>query len=215
VLIRKAILVSMVIFIFPLSAACGVKSVGLASGNLATADVCGMGVGFLGLGVGVGDEATAVFGMFTYGFSDYTEGRLKFGFSDADVPSSDPVILFGFDFKYEFMDYYDMMRQNPFDLAFGAFMEYVDYEGASVFEGGVNTIGSIPYSFQSGRKLVPYLRLNLRLEKYSGNGDSESNFRFGANVGTKFEVSSEFNAYGEFQLDGNIGFYLGAEIRVF
>jgi hypothetical protein len=192
----------------------GDESCGLATGNLTSADACGFGVGYVGLFGGWGDDATSVFGTITYGFSDYTEGRFKFGFSDLDVPRSDPQIMVGFDFKYELLDYYDKLRKNPCDLALGAFTEYVDYEGFSEFELGGNIIGSIPYRFESGYKLVPYSRINIRLERYSNHG-SESDFRAGLNFGAKFELSSEFNMYGELQVDGNTGLFIGAEIRAF
>lgn len=189
---------------------------GLATGHLATADVSGTGVGYIGGFVGLGNDATSIFGSITYGFSDYTEGRFKFGFSDADTRDADPVMLIGFDYKYEFMDYYDKNGSQPMDMALGGFFELVNYQGASVLELGGNFIASIPYRFDSGRKLIPYGRANFRLEKVSiDNADNRSDFKFGLNLGVKYELTTEMNVYGEIQMDSNAGLFLGLDVRMF
>ena len=199
----------------------GSSAHGLAFGNLTTADACGFGIGYVGGFAGLADNGTTLFGTVTYGFSDYTEGRAKIGFFDADVKNADPELVLGVNFKYEFMDYYDRNRNYPFDLAFGTFLEYLSYESGSVLQLGGESIGSIPFRFESGRRLIPYARLNLRLERvawdYDGPGGdgSESNFKLGLNAGTKFEMSESFNLYGEFQLDGNDGLFFGVEFRAF
>lgn len=189
---------------------------GQATGNLTTADATGFGVGYVGGFAGLGDDATSIFGTITYGFSDYTDGRLKFGFSDADGPNADPEILFGIDFKYEFMDYYDKNGKQPMDMALGGFLEFVNFQGGSVWEFGGNYIASIPYRFKSGRKLIPYGRANLRLEQVSiDNADNKSDFKFGLNLGVKYELTTEMNVYGELQLDNNTGLFLGLDVRMF
>jgi len=191
-------------------------SFGLAGGNLATADACGFGVGYLGGFVGILDDATTVFGSLSYGFSEYTEGRIKLGFSDPDGSSTDPELMLGVDFKYEFMDYYDKNANNPADMAFGGFLEYVDYSFVSFLEIGGNYIVSIPYRFSSGKRIIPYGRADLRLEKASvDGGDSDSDFKFGLNLGVKYELSKEMNLYGEFQIDGLNGLFAGIDVRVF
>ena len=190
-------------------------SAGLASGNLATADACGFGVGYVGGYVGILDDATSVFGSITYGFSQYTEGRVKLGFVDGDGDESDPELFLGVDFKYEFMDYYDKNGAQPLDMAFGGFLEYMDLGRMSVLELGGNYIASIPYRFQSGRKLIPYGRADLRMEKISvdGGGD-DTDFQFGLNLGVKYELSTEMNLYGEFQIDGLTGLFIGLDVRM-
>jgi hypothetical protein len=206
--------VAALLIALPFTGAYGGKSAGLASGNLTTADACGFGAGYIGGFVGFGDEVTSLFGTLTYGFSDYTEGRVRFGFSDLDVPDTDPQLLIGFDFKYEFLDYYDTMRNNPLDLAFGGFIEFVNYDPVSVLELGGNLLASIPYKLKSGQRLIPYSRFDMRLERVS-NGGSESDFRAGLNLGAKFELTQDVHLYGEFQLDGNAGFFAGLEVRAF
>lgn len=193
-------------------------SAGLASGNLTTADVCGFGVGYVGGYVGVLDDATTIFGSVTYGFSDYTEGRVKLGFSDLDGSATDPKLMLAIDFKYEFMDYYDKNGKQPMDMAFGGFLEYIDYGGFSVLELGGNYIASIPYRLESGRKIIPYGRVNLRLESISTDfpgGNDNSDFKFGLNLGVKYELTTEMNLYGEFQIDGLNGLFLGLDVRMF
>jgi len=208
-------MVSLVLLFGVFSTASAAKSIGLATGNLTTADAAEYGVGYVGGFVGFGDEAAAVFGSITYGISEYTEGRVKFGFSDRDAPDTDPQFLFGLDVKYELMDYYDKLRKNPFDLATGGFIEYVNYEGFSTVELGGNLIGSLPFRFESGQRLIPYSRINLRWERYSSGGESDSYFRGGLNIGTKFELNSDFGFYGEIQIDGNTGVFGGLEMRAF
>ena len=210
----RIVIVTMLV-LCPVSVFAG-DAAGLATGNLTTADVCGFGVGYIGGFVGLGDDATTIFGSVTYGFSEYTDGRFKFGFSDADRRDADPEILMGFDFKYEFMDYYDKIGSQPMDMAFGGFLEYVNYQGASVWEFGGNYIASIPYRFESGRKLIPYGRANLRLEQISiENANDQSDFRFGLNLGVKYELTTEMNVYGELQIDGITGLFLGLDVRAF
>ncbi|MCP4703559.1 MAG: hypothetical protein GY865_03035 [candidate division Zixibacteria bacterium] len=193
-------------------------AIGMATGNLTTADVAGFGVGYVGGHVGILDDATVIFGSLTYGLSDYTEGRVKIGFSDLDGSDTDPKLILGVDFKYEFMDYYDKNGKQPMDMAFGGFLEYVDYGAISVLELGGNYIASIPYRFKSGRRLIPYGRVNLRLESISVDipgGNNDSDFKFGLDLGVKYELTTEMNLYGEFQFDGFSGLFLGLDVRMF
>ncbi len=194
------------------------ESVGMASGNLTTADACGSGLGYVGLILGYGDAASCIGGYVTYGFSNFTEGRIKLGFSDLYGPGTNPEFLFGFDLKYKFMDYAGELKNNPLDLALNSFIEYVNYPGSNVLELGGGFIGSIPYHLGSGQSLVPYTRVNLRWERFSENpglGDSESNYRVGLNLGVKYELSSDMNLYGEVQFDGNAAIFTGLEILSF
>jgi len=212
----KIIAITLILGILFSATAFARKGPGLASGFLNTADACGFGVGHIGGFAGIGDEATSVFGAITYGFSDFTEGRLKLGFSDLDVTGADPELMFGADLKYEFMDYYDKSKKQPLDMAFGAFLEFVNYEGGSVWEIGGNLITSIPYHFKSGRRLIPYGRFDLRLEQLSSeNANDESDFKIGLNIGAKYELGSDMSIYGEFQFDDNTGLFAGLDFRAF
>ncbi len=200
------------IILLPLTAWSG--SDGLATGCATTADACGFGAGYLGAILGLGEESTNILGTLSYGFSQYTEGRVKLGLSDPDARDTDATIIFGADFKYEFLDYYDKINPAPFDMAFGGLFEWVDYDGLSVMQIGGSVIGSIPYHFQSGRRLIPYGRFNIRIERIT-RGDTKSEIEFGLNIGTKYELSSDMGIYGEFQIDGNTGLILGIDFRTF
>jgi len=208
---------SLLMLLFCFSAVSAEDSPGPASGFLNTADAVGAGVGLIGGSVGFGDDAAAVYGSFTYGIADYTDIRFKLGFADLDAPDSDLELLLGFDFKYELLDYSDTLQNNPLDFALGAFIEYVDYEGFPILELGGNIIGSIPYQFDNGYRIVPYACLNIRMERvdYDAADESDTDIQGGLNLGTKFELSDDLNLFGEFQLDGNTGIYLGLDVRVF
>lgn len=191
-------------------------SAGMASGYLATADACGFGVGYIGGFAGILDDGTSLFSSLTYGFSEYTEGRIKIGFIDGEGEASDPELLFGADFKYEFMDYNDKNGAQPLDMAFGGFLEYFDSGYFSVLQIGGNLIASIPYRFQSGSRLIPYGRAGLRMEKYSADsGVDDTDFQFGLNLGAKYELTTDMNLYAEFQADGLLGLFLGLDVRMF
>jgi hypothetical protein len=191
------------------------NSFGCISGNLASAEAIGYGVGYLGVFGGFGDNANSVFGSASYGFSKYTDGRVKLGFSDADNSGSDPRLFIAADFKYQFMNYSNQNRRQPLDMAVGGFTEFSDYGPFTIFQLGGNLIGSIPYRFSSGARLIPYGRLDFRLERWSFPGFSDSDFRAGLNLGAKYELSPDMNIYGEIQIDGNTGLFTGIEFRAF
>ncbi|MDH4156695.1 MAG: queuine tRNA-ribosyltransferase family protein [candidate division Zixibacteria bacterium] len=190
-------------------------AIGSAFGCMTTARTQGMGAGSFGAGVGIAD-ATSVMGSFNYGLSRYTDGRLKLGFIDSDA-SNDMELVFGADFKWQIWDLTGMTK-HPFDMAIGAFFEYVDFGGASVLELGGQCIGSHSFDMKNGRALTPYGRFNLRMERYSidfkGESDSKSELKFGINAGVAYQVTNSIDVYGELQLDGNDGLFVGAVFGV-
>jgi hypothetical protein len=212
---KKIICVVFVLFL-GCSQASAKGSFGSAFGSLATARAIGQGNGTFGFGVGVAD-ATSAFGTFTYGLSQYTDGRLKLGLYDPD--GGDSEITFGADFKWQLWSY-GQQTKDPFDLALGGLFEFIDIGNAfSVFQVGVQSVGSYPVALKNGRTLTPYGRFNLRLESISfdtptNNGDSESNLRFGLNGGVAFELSTTIVVFGEFQIDGNDGLFFGLDLNV-
>lgn len=188
------------------------EAVGLASGHLATAEPCGFGVGNIGAIVGLGDNSNNFLGSISYGFSQYTEGRLKLGLSDAD--RVDASLMFGADFKYQFLSRKDS-NHPPLDMALGGFFEWVDYDILSVLDLGGQIIGSYNATLSNGQHLIPYGRFGIRIENVSIGDESESDLRFGLNLGTKYEPSRDLGFFAEFQLDGNTGLWLGVEFRAF
>ncbi len=188
-----------------------ISAFGSSFGNLATAKSLGQGKGAFGIGVGIAD-ATSVVGWFNYGLSDYIDGRLKLGLVDADV--GDTEITFGADFKYQFWSVNGALA-NPLDMAVGGFLEYVDYGPLSTLQVGGQLIGSYPFRLQNGTILSPYGRFNVRLEDWTRErGGSDSELEFGLNGGAAWQVTSTINLYGEFQIDGNDGIFLGIDFSV-
>ncbi len=188
------------------------SAAGSGFGNLMTARSLGQGVGNFGGGVGIAD-ATSFFGSFTYGLSKYMDGRIKIGMYDQDP--SDAEIMFGADLKWQMWGVNDATANHPIDLAFGGLFEYLPFSGGSILQFGGYALGSHPFALSNGHILSPYGRLNLRLEKTSFDvGDGDSNLEFGVNVGVAWQVSSTTNFFGEFQLDGNDGLFLGIDFNV-
>jgi hypothetical protein len=186
---------------------------GSAFGTLATAQSLGQGVGSLGFGVGIAD-ATSFVGQFSYGLSQYTDGRLKLGLIDPD--HGDTKITFGADFKWQFWNV-SPNTTHPFDFGVGAFFEFVDYDFGSVFQVGGQLIASYPIRMRNGTTLSPYGRFNARLESFSSDtigGDDDSNLEVGLNGGVKWDVTRDIGLFGEFQLDGNDGVFFGIDFIV-
>ena len=209
---KKIVIITFVLAILMGGNVIAIDAAGSAFGCLTTAKALGQGKGYLSGGIGLGDNATSFFGSFDYGLSNYTNGRLRLGLYDPDV--GDAGIVFGGDFRYQMLSL-EENPDHPFDLAPGGFLEYIDFEGGSVFEIGAMAIGSYPFVTSSGKILAPYARFNLRLEHYSYDGfDSESELKFGLNGGVCFEVSELVKLYGEFQLDGNDGIFFGVDYNV-
>jgi hypothetical protein len=194
-----------------------IDAVGSAFGALSTANTLGMGNGNFGLSVGLAD-ATTFAGSFNYGLSTHTDGRIKLGLFDPD--RGDTELALGADFKYQIVSMNDAGNGGPFDMAVGAFFEYFKYGyrvdlfdfSADVFMLGGQFIGSYPVKLESGTTLTPYGRFNVRLENVDGPVDSENELQFGFNGGVHWQVTANVGLFGEFQLDGNDGIFLGMEL---
>lgn len=214
---KKLIVITIALFTLAATNTLAKSAFGSSFGNLATAKAMGQGKGALGVGVGIAD-AKSVVGWFNYGLSEYVDGRMKLGLVDA---GDDAEITFGADFKYQFWSVSGAVA-NPLDMAAGGFLEYADYGGVSALQVGGQLIGSYPFTLQSGTTLSPYGRFNIRLEKRSwdvnyrgfGSSGSDSELEFGLNGGVAWQVSPTVNVYGEFQIDGNDGIFLGIDFSV-
>jgi hypothetical protein len=185
-------------------------AMGSAFGCLTTATTLGQGRGNFGGGVGIAD-ATSAFGSFTYGLSKYTDGRLRLGLYDRDNGTK---LALGGDFKWQFWNVAPGRRE-PLDMSLGGFFEYTDAGLGSVFEFGGQVIGSYPIAVGSGGTLSPYGRFNVRLESWSPDiGSSKTNLELGVNGGVAWSVSKAITFFGEFQIDGNDGVFLGIDFNV-
>ena len=193
------------------------EAFGSVFGNLSSARTIGNGMGDFGGGVGIAD-GTSVFGRFTYGTSQYSELRLKLGIIDDE--GIDAQIAVGADFQYHFLEVTRDQQgrtTTPFDLATGGLFEWVDLEFVSVFQIGTFLVGSHPFQLQNGGVLSPYARLNVRLESKSFDTDfidDQTDLEFGVHGGVEWQVNDVIDLYGEFQIDGNDGVFLGIDFSV-
>ncbi len=193
-------------------------AVGSAFGTLTTARALGQGRGNFGFGVGLAD-GTSFAGMFSYGLSSYSDGRIKLGLTDPG-DNSDTKMVFGVDYKWQFWSY-GPQSSHPFDFAVGGFLEYVDLEVMSVLQVGGQLIASYPVTFSDGSILTPYGRFNARLESLSYDlpgwaaaDDSDSNLEVGLNGGAQWQMTATVALFGEFQLDGNDGLFVGIDFNI-
>jgi hypothetical protein len=214
----RRIFVSALVVLFLMSGSTyAIDAVGSVFGSLSTAKALGQGRGNLGGGVGIAD-ATSFFGLFSYGLSDYTDFRLKAGMYDWG-DNVDAELSFGADFKYQVWDLQAPTGNCPFDMAIGGFLEYLSGDGGSVLELGGAGIGSYGFIMSNNQVITPYGRVNIRLERVSvdlphGGDDSESNIKFGLNAGVSWQPTNTLSVFGEFQIDGNDGLFLGIDFGV-
>lgn len=215
---RTVISIAVLMMIAGIAHGRSIDALGSAFGTLSTAQTIGQGIGAFGMGVGAADM-NSFFGFFAYGMSATSEGRLKLGIADDN--NVDAKVTFGLDFHHQMLDA-DATRQDPLDLAVGGFMEYVDFDGLSVFQVGADLLGSHPVELSNNTTLTPYGRFNVRLERYKAEfteggqkvSSSESELKFGLSLGAGWDMTPNFGLFGEFQFDGNDGLFMGIRYRV-
>jgi len=187
-----------------------VSSVAFAGGfgSLSTANTIGYGNGnFMGL-IGFAD-ITTFGGVFTYGMSDNTDGRLKLGLIDGEG-GADATLMFAADFKYNFISVDSSLQNGPFDMALGGFFEYYDFEINSSWSLGGQYIGSYPLKLSGGSLLSPYGRLSVRLQSVNSNSDLEIGF----NGGVMWELNHNIDLYGEIEFDNDNNIFIGIDFNV-
>lgn len=192
-------------------------------GQMSSADVVDLNTGKAGGYVVLADGATAVVGSVRYGFSEYIEGRGRFGFIDPD--GGDMSIIFGADLKYQLWGY--KQPDYPFDLALGGFLEYADLDRSSLLGVGGSVIGSLPLALENNHSIEPYARFNLRMQRVSFDdhtlpgtsnsvkGGSDSELKLGLNIGAVFSVIDLVDFTAEIQIDDDTAFLLGIDILAF
>ena len=207
---KKIICIAVLMLALSTSSVMSKGAMGSAFGTTTTAKSLGAGVGNAGLVIGIAD-ATTFAGTFTYGMSQYIDGRFKLGMiSDND----NTEIIFGADLKYQIWAMNDASAK-PFDMGIGGMFEYFKSGSVSVLLIGGFVLGSYPVQLSNGNILTPYGRFNLRLESFSiDGGGSESELEFGLNAGVSYDLSDNITAFGEFQFDGNNGIFFGLDFRV-
>lgn len=205
---RKLLLLTACVFLISAPGTFSYDAAGSAFGALSTAGTLGMGHGNFGLAVGMAD-ATSFIGSFNYGLSTHTDGRIKLALYDPD--GGDTELALGADFKYQIISV-GGVSNGPFDMAVGGFGEYFSYGVVDVWMIGGQFIGSYPVKLEAGTTLTPYGRFNARLENIDTPFGSESELKFGLNGGVHWQVTADVGLFGEFQIDGNDGIFLGVEL---
>jgi hypothetical protein len=178
---------------------------GSSFGALTTGRSLMKGSGLAGLGVGIGMDSprrNAFVGSLHYGLFDYIEVSGRAGLTDDD----EVRLTFYGDFKYQLLDGGTQLN-DPLDLAFGGFFEYRE----NVYQLGVQAIGSRLFKLQRMQTLEPYARFNVRVEGFR----SGSNIEVGVNAGLRWGITRNISLFGELQLDGNDGVFIGLKDSIF
>ena len=209
---------------------------GSTFGALTTASATGRGETYLGGRVGIAD-ATSFVASLSRGFSNIADGRFKVGLVDDQAFKTE--LILGADLKWQVWNVETPAAQGanatskyPFDLAIGPFAEWVQFgfdnnpilESETVFQLGAQIVGSYPVHLKNGALLSPYSRLNVRNEWFSTNlapgvpstyEISDSHLALGFNTGLAWRPKGMTTVfYGEIQIDGNDGVFLGADFRL-
>ena len=222
--------------IVALTTAAYAENFGSTFGALTTASATGRGETYMGGRLGIADATSFVLSM-TRGLSDKADGRIKAGLIDDEFFKTE--LILGADLKWQVWNVETKVTEGentrskyPFDLAVGPFVEWVkfDYdnnpflESATVFQIGAQVVGSYPVHLQNGALISPYGRINVRNESFSldlgptapaGSDLSDSHIALGFNGGVAWRPRGMTTVfYGEIQIDGNDGVFLGADFRL-
>ena len=236
----KKIMLTVAMLALALSAQPVLAAGGSVFGTQSTAVAIGQGNANGGITLGLAD-ITSFVGTFDYGLSKFTTGRMKLGFADAN--NSDLAISIGAEIRWQVWSVARSMakkgnrsgrsnlsrkaNKRPFDLSIGVMTEYLSIDkktaplttsSFSVFQFGGFLLGSHSFVTKSGKLITPYGRFNIRLEdsnveKISGNV-SNSDIEIGFNTGVSYQFTNTMNLYGEFQIDGNDGLFIGVDFKV-
>ncbi len=213
---------------------------GSVFGTQSTAVALGQGNANGGITLGLAD-ITSFVGTFDYGMSKFTTFRMKLGFADAN--NSDLAISLGGEVRWQVWSIAPSVsskgkkagkrnlskkaNQKPFDLSIGVMTEYLSIDkkvnlltssSLSVFQFGGFLLGSHSFVTNGGKMITPYGRFNVRLEDTNFediNGKvSNSDIEIGFNTGVSYQFTNTMNIYGEFQMDGNDGLFIGIDFKV-
>ena len=190
--------------------------VGLASmspaqflGQVSTAKTQPAGNSLVGGYIGLQDDAFSFFGQYRYGFVQYFDGGLKFGFINLDDKAG---VVFGGDLKYQILD--DRIG-DAFDFSLSGSTEFAGTENRTVFSLGGNVIGSKSFKLRTGKSISPYGKINLRFERdeterpFPFSDRVDTDFDIGGYFGADFEVGKNLSILGEFVFDDKFGFIFG------
>ena len=177
------------------------------SGQLSTAETVlkgtSVGSGF----VAVYEDGFGVIGQYRVGFGGYSDIGGKAGIIDYDKGDQTGFFV-GVDYKYQIME---VRIQDPIDMSIGGLVDFAHFEHFNLLSLGGFLTGSYPFEMDSGRKIAPYGRLILRIDREDPDYfDSDTDFNIGLNAGGALELSSSTSAYAELQLDNiQTAFFMG------
>lgn len=180
-------------------------------GQMCPAGVLPTATGKMGGYLIVAEHATAIAGSLRYGFNDYLEGRARLGFID---PSGGDIgLIFGADLKYLLWKY--NQSENPVDLSLGGMLEYADPGHGNLLGLGGSIIGSMPFQLENNRRIEPYARLGLRIQRESVDDVSDSHLKIGLNVGALFSITPLIDFTVELQADDEMAVMAGVDLVAF
>ncbi|UCE67871.1 MAG: hypothetical protein JSU85_07660 [Candidatus Zixiibacteriota bacterium] len=177
------------------------------SGQLSIAETVLKGTSIGSGFVAVYEDGFGVIGQYRVGFGGYSDIGGKAGIVDYDKGDQTGFFM-GVDYKYQIME---VRIQDPVDMSIGGLVDFAHFEHFSLLSFGGFLAGSHPYRMSSGRKITPYGRLILRIDREDpDNFDPDTDFNIGLNFGGALELSSSTNAHAEFQLDNiQTAFFMG------
>lgn len=184
----------------------GGQSVAQFSGFLTSPRAVPDGGSKLGAYIGIYEDALGVLGQYRYGLGGYTDIGFKLGIIDIDNGvNNDAGADLAFDFKYQLLD---RSMRDPIELSLGGVGEFFVMENFNIFSIMFATAGSYPVDLKNGKELEPYARLTLGMERIS-NGNDDTDFEIGFNLGAAFDLSKSVDAIAEMQFDDPLAFFLG------
>lgn len=226
--------------LFALASVSTAGNLGTTFGLLTTAKTLDKGQTTVGGRLGIAD-GTSYSGSVAYGIADNADVRLQIGALDQNA--FETGLVFGGDFKWQLSknrpaknsrarNSRSSKKSSPIDFALGGFFEYgkltvegtpVLIESMSVFQIGAQLIASHTTHMKSGSTLTPYGRINIRNETLSVDlaplvgtsfDISASQLALGLNGGIAYGLAGGINLFGEFQIDGNDGFFFGVDFDI-
>jgi hypothetical protein len=176
------------------------------SGQLSTAETALKGTSTGSGFVSVYEDGFGVLGQYRIGFGGYSDIGAKAAIIDYDNPDQTGFLI-GVDYKYQIME---VRIEDPIDMSIGGMFDMALFENFNLLSFGGFIVGSHPLEMTSGRRITPYGRLILRIDRFDPDlGPSDSDFNIGLNAGADLELTTATHVSMEFQLDEQTALYMG------
>ncbi len=179
-------------------------------GHLRSARTSGLGSLNLQSAVGMYEDAFTLMGRARYGVASQMDMTASLALLDLENTDNLDIVL-GSDLLYQ-VSHYDL--GHALDMSLGGFLEYYssdrphnhDYSNLAV---GMELVASRPLDLSTRFSITPYGKLNVRINRYEVNGNDDSDFNIGLNVGAVVPLSGFVDLTGEAQFDDQFGFVVG------